>query len=434
MNSQPPAYLANRPGRGIAQQAATGVASSQPARISIAGNRFTLVDSLGNARPVNFQLQDPNTGQMRVVQADSLDVVIIGANPAQSKVFFEGTFDPNSGENAPPTCFSDNGQAPSAQAQRPQAASCAMCPNNAWGSRVNAQTNGQSKLCADKKKLAVRLAPYFNDDTIYQLQIPPASLKHMAVYMNYVGSQDYGGRRVDVCDLITRISFESQGVLKFDTAGWYDDAFAGQIEADITGKADKIAWVTGINDVPRTAAIATPQQVPQLQAPAQQPSPVSIGAGMQQGLNVLAQLPLPVQQTLQNGPAQGHIGAVQQPQYAQPQPAQQGYAPVQPPQNYSQPQTTYQPQQPPAAPKTRRPRAGKGGVTEQPQTVPSSVAQPQPVPVQQPSPAPVVQVGAPAFLQPQSVQQPAATQFGMQQNPQLTSDDVAAKIAAAMAM
>lgn len=411
MNTQLPAYIANRQGRGIAQQAAAGIMSSQPARISIAGNRFTRIDSAGQSMPMLMQYPDPRTGQLVSVPAHELRIIVVGANPHASKIYFEGTYDASSGDNLPPTCWSDNGVAPSAQveAAKVQSTTCALCPHNAFGtSRINGQLGGKGKACADKKKTAVRLAPEWGDDTIYQLQIPPASLKDLAAYMKDTAQQDFGGRPADTCDVITVVSFEQGqvGKLNFTWGGFYDDAFAASIDNDLNTKADKIAWVTGINDVPRTAGLH-PSQI----AAPQQPAPLQV-------THQPAPAPVYVQPHIPMGPASAA-------------PAQPVYAPVQPQQQYPAPQ----PQQPVQPPRQRRPRAGKGGVgQEQPAAVVAHMpqAQPQPVmvqPVQQP-------VGAPAFLQSQPVQQPVAqptTNFGMQAQPQLTSDDVAAKIAAAMA-
>lgn len=399
MNQQLPAYMQNRaaPGRAIGAQASQGIASSQPARISIAGNRFTLIDSAGNSRPVLSQYLDPRTNQPVTVQAGELRFIVVGANPGPSKLFFEGAYDPNV-DGISPTCFSDNGTAPSTQASKPQAATCALCPHNAWGTRV---VNGQAtkgKACSDKKKLAVRLAPEYQDDIIYQLQVPPASLKDMSAYMQYICNQDFGGRKADVSDVITSISFEQGevGKLNFTTVGFYDDATYNQIETILNTQADKIAFITGTTDQPRVAALPAPQQQP-MQIAAPQFAQAMYTPGPIQAT------PVPPQ-------------SLAQPVYA---PQQQQYAP--------------QNQQPPAPVKTRKPRAGRA-VPEQPSNVAQTTAQPQQTlaPTHGNTPA-----AAPAFLQQQPAPNvvpahPPSQQFGMVQNAPDVSQEVADKIKAAM--
>lgn len=403
MNQQLPAYILNRaaPGRAIGAQASQGIASSQPARISIAGNRFTLIDSAGNSRPVMSQFLDPRTNQPVTVQAGELRFIVVGANPGPSKLFFEGAYDPNA-DGISPTCFSDNGTAPSTQASKPQSATCALCPHNAWGTRV---VNGQAtkgKACSDKKKLAVRLAPEYQDDIIYQLQVPPASLKDMSAYMQYICNQDFGGRKADVSDVITSISFEQGevGKLNFTTVGFYDDATYNQIETILNTQADKIAFITGTTDQPRVAALPALQSPP-LQI-TQQPAVVTTSPTFPATQVVYAPQP------------------VAQPVYG---PAPQQYAP--------------QNQQPQEPVKTRKPRAGKGVVgTEQqaPVATVAPVVQPQAVPLTVPTAQPS---GAPAFLQQQPAPNvvpahPPSQQFGMVQNAPDVSQEIAAKIKAAM--
>lgn len=397
MSQQLPAYMMNRAptaARGIGQQAAAGVASSQPAHISIAGNVFTRVDSAGNKMPILVQFQN-QMGQLQTINAPTIRVIVIGANPNQSKVFYEGAYDPNSSD--PPACFSDNGVGPSAQASKPQSASCSLCPHNAWGSRINQQTGGQGKACSDKKKLAVRLAPEYQDDTIYQLQIPPASLKAMSAYMHWTGQQDFGGRKADVSDLITEIGFEQGkvGTLTFNPGGFYDDQTYNWIEQALASQADKIAWVTGVNDQPRQAALQGPQ-----------------------GAAVMS--PAPVAQQIAYQPPAGTTPMLTPPQPGQPmQPVAQ---PVQ-----------AQPVAQAPAPKTRRTRAPR----QEQQTPPAGPAFAQAQPVTTPVAVPVGTPTGPAapmssppvFLQPASQPQ---TNFGMQANPPAPSDDIAAKIEAAM--
>ena len=140
--NQLPAHLQHRQNRNLAAQAVGGISAGSPAHISIAGNRFTLVDEAGNQKPV---------------QTLYLDVCVIDANAAVSKIYFDPRtpFEPGGDNSNPPICWSDNGVGASAQASQPQNASCQLCPQNAWGSATSKATGKPVKACNDVKKVAV---------------------------------------------------------------------------------------------------------------------------------------------------------------------------------------------------------------------------------------------------------------------------------------
>lgn len=258
--NQLPAHLQHRQRRDLADAAIGGISSGQGPHISIAGNRFTLVDAAGNQRPI------PTL---------HLDVCIIDANPVVSKIFYDPSkrFDPSGGENSPPLCFSDNGQGASAQAQAPQNTSCQLCPWNAWGSSTSQMTGKQTKACNDAKKLAV-VVPGMGAMP-FLLRVPPATLKNLAQYTNTMK-----GHGVDLPDALTRLEFESQGILKFTPVGYVDEQTARDSEAIweakgtdvLLGKLDR-PWL-GQNDAQKleyaqrqAAPLPPPQPAPQV-APA----------------------------------------------------------------------------------------------------------------------------------------------------------------------
>lgn len=459
MSGQMPARMMNRQANRpmVGQELGQGINSSQPPRISIAGNRFTLIDSAGNTRPVTSQYIDQRTGQPVVVQATELDIIVVGTNPGISKVFFTGAFDPTGDANQPPTCFSDNGLAPSTQAATPQSPTCAACPNNAWGSRVNQQTGQQSKACNDKKKIAVMLA-YDPSDMVYQLQIPPASLKAVKALTDWLAQQDFGGQKADVTDIITRVSFASQGVLKFEAAGFYDDATYAKVEHLLQTGQDKIDAMTGRNDVPRTAgAIAAPVQ-PQPQI-AHQPTPQFAPPFVQPAAQYVApNMPAPAAQVSPVHPS--NIAPNNNPvQFQQPHPQQ--FAPQPSVGHMVNPAGMQQapaanPQAPPQPRRRRgRPANGENAMpSQQAPQQPGTGYTPGPVqaqPFQQVAPTPLAQaspqqsvqsppvaapVATPAFLQPQPVQhvavpvQPQQT-FGLVQTPAAPDPGLSAQLAAA---
>jgi hypothetical protein len=222
-----PVHLQNRARRDLVGAALGGLNTGSPPHISIAGNRFTLVDDAGNEKPV---------------QTLYLDVCVIDANAAVSKIFFDPRvpFEPGGDNSNPPICFSDNGIGASAQASQPQNTSCQLCPQNAWGSSTSKATGKPTKACNDVKKLAV-LVPGM--EMVFLLRIPPASLKHLAKY-----TQTLAGHGVDLPDAITRLEFESQGILKFTPMGYVDEATAAVTDKVIAAKGTDI--LIGRNDRP----------------------------------------------------------------------------------------------------------------------------------------------------------------------------------------
>ena len=132
-------------------------------RLSIRDSRFHIVS------------QD----KIETLDETSLDVIIVGANPALAKQYYEGEFSPDK-ESYTPDCYSLDGVTPSINSASLQSDVCALCPQNSWGSRVTPQGH-KVKACSDIKRLAVIFAdkPY---EEIYLLQVTPSSLKSLNAY------------------------------------------------------------------------------------------------------------------------------------------------------------------------------------------------------------------------------------------------------------
>lgn len=226
-----PAYLLKRQSRATTEDLVSGIASSVPAHLSITDNRFTLVDASGNEKPV---------------QTFHLDICVIGSNDKVSRVFYDPAqkFNPK-GDNAPPLCWSDNGVGPSRQSSTPQAPTCAVCPHREWGSAVSQMTGRGIPACQSGKKVAF-IVPGDADDIVYMLKVPPASLKNLQKYVKTLAANAIGGRPAEPPDVITRLEFESQGVLKFspmslvdeDTFNRSEQVYATDVIAQVTGRDD----------------------------------------------------------------------------------------------------------------------------------------------------------------------------------------------------
>lgn len=98
-----------------------------------------------------------------------LDVIIVGALPQVSRVFYKEKYDPNK-EATMPNCWSNLGDAPEKQATDPQHSNCASCPMNVKGSGENG-----GKACRYQRRISVLVAGDPSGD-IYQFNIPAKSL------------------------------------------------------------------------------------------------------------------------------------------------------------------------------------------------------------------------------------------------------------------
>jgi hypothetical protein len=136
---------------------------------------------------------------------NSIEVVLIKASPAISKIFYkQGYVD---GSNAAPDCWSANGQTPDASVQNKVSPTCAACPMNAWGSRVT-EAGKQGKACSDSRRVAITPVADIDNDLFggpMLLRVPAASLKDLKGYGDTLNSYQYPYYAV-----ATRVSFDPQ--------------------------------------------------------------------------------------------------------------------------------------------------------------------------------------------------------------------------------
>lgn len=132
--------------------------------------------SSGGERTVLMH-RNPDGSVSKNQAAQVIEVLIIKASESISKVYYSGGF--VEGENAKPTCFSNDGIKPDASSEVPQAASCAACRNNQWGSRIT-DSGSKGKACSDSRRLAVCTPDNPTDPML--LRVPAASLKNLAQY------------------------------------------------------------------------------------------------------------------------------------------------------------------------------------------------------------------------------------------------------------
>lgn len=278
--SQLPSHLQQYQPRDIGATLAANLGASMPAHVSIASNRFTLVDAANNEIPV--PTFDPKLGPY-------LDACIVDVNDVMSRIYFSGQYD-SQAEGMRPDCFSDNGIGPSVSASSPQAPTCAACPRSEW-TKINANGN-KVPWCTQKQKVAL-LIPGF--DVLFLLAVPPNSHGPMREYVNHCK-----GNGVNIANLITRISFISQGTLQFQPLSYIDVAAAELRERAYAEK--RTDALVGRTDTPRPVSqIAVPIQP--AQPTTQQGGSFGVAspqAAVQWQPAAQTQAPSPTQQFVQN--------------------------------------------------------------------------------------------------------------------------------------
>ena len=131
-------------------------------------------------------------------------VLTIGGNPMKGNkvemivlhsVFenqmYANKYDANNPQ--PPICYAlgetDDELAPHADSAKPQATSCAVCPNNDWGSDPG---GGRGKACKNTRRLGIIAAPDAKDAVnvakaeVAMAKLPVTSVKNWATYANQV--------------------------------------------------------------------------------------------------------------------------------------------------------------------------------------------------------------------------------------------------------
>lgn len=248
-----PAHIAARiAARGgkrsdITSAVATGGASYP--RISIKASRFRLVEDA-----------------VETMVGINMDVVIVGANPKVSKIYYEGAF--TGADNVRPTCFSDDGITPDPSGTTVQAPNCAECPNNILGSKVN-PSGAKSKKCGDQRHLAV--VPAADPNKVYGIAVTVTAMKGLREYFKDL--ENYGLIPEEV---ITTLGFDDQAdypklTFKQKEGGFVPEAALPMIEKIIA--SDEVKVVTRQKSVGANQ-LAAPQQsaaLPAAQPPAYQP-------------------------------------------------------------------------------------------------------------------------------------------------------------------
>ena len=158
-------------------------------RISIRGGVFRMM--------VNGEEITKNEGR-------AMNIVIVNGGRKIARQFYAGKY--IAGESSAPDCWSNDGDAPDASVEEPQAKTCEGCPQNIKGS-----VQGDSRSCTFKQRLAVLLADDIDGD-VFQLVLPAKSIfgrgdldkMPFQQYAKYVGAQ---GKSINT--LVTEVRLDS---------------------------------------------------------------------------------------------------------------------------------------------------------------------------------------------------------------------------------
>lgn len=223
-NAALPAYL-----KGAAADTANALAAHHTESfpvLSIKGKTWTVVK--GGERNIIMNPKDPDS------PATYIEAVIVKASPVKNKVWYAGSY-VEGAEPGKPDCYSVDGEKPAADAEKPQAKSCAACPKNQWGSKVSTDgTNSKGKACSDTIRLAVAPVSALNDPML--LRIPPASIKAAGEYGKLLAK-----RGVPLGAVITKLKFNPDAPtpqVMFDPVGFLSEAQFAEVSE--TAESDTV--------------------------------------------------------------------------------------------------------------------------------------------------------------------------------------------------
>ena len=241
-----------------------------PAHITALGDQMISADDLiasGGGFPVVsikgkvFHIARGDTKEMVTREdgspASAIEVVILRANPGLSKTYYAQGYEEGAADK--PTCYSNDGITPGADAQEKQSVKCATCPHNQWGSRITEQST-KAKACADVKRMAVAPIGQLNDPML--LRVPAASLKALTEYGDKLKK-----RGVKYPSVSTKISFDysvAYPALTFTPLSFITEAMAKQVQ-EIMG-SDIVNQIIGGARVDAPAPVAA-AQVPEAVTP-----------------------------------------------------------------------------------------------------------------------------------------------------------------------
>ena len=147
-------------------------------------------------------------GSKEVAQNEdrSMQMIIVKSAPGYARTYYEGAY--KEGVTVNPSCWSDDGNAPSENCETPQSKLCANCPQNVKGSGASG-----GRACRYSARLAVVLEGDPKGD-VYGLTIPATSIfgsvesekyNSLPKYVKKLATYGY-----DVVKVVTEFKFDTK--------------------------------------------------------------------------------------------------------------------------------------------------------------------------------------------------------------------------------
>lgn len=184
----------------------------------------------------------------------SLRVLLLKANPAISKNFYEGGYVEGSSDE--PDCWSSTGIKPDASVQNPVSPGCANCPKNVFGSRIT-ENGKKAKACSDVRRVVVLPEGDLPNERYggpLLLRVPAASLSELSAYGKVMKDKGFPYNTV-----VTRISFDPDTAyprLRFNAVRPLTEAEIVEVE----GLLDDSTFTNKVESILTTALELVPVQ------------------------------------------------------------------------------------------------------------------------------------------------------------------------------
>ena len=183
--------------------------------VAVSGNRelSDLAKTLASSTTSRRIQTNTNGTFKRIVNGEQIgnavrgeiNVIIVGALPKVSRIYYKEKFDPNK-EATLPNCWSNLGDKPEAAAADQQHSNCADCPQNIKGSGENG-----SKACRYQRRISVLVVGDSSGD-VYQFNVPAKSLfgkgtGNVHPFESYIKFLIANGESPD--NVVTNVSFDA---------------------------------------------------------------------------------------------------------------------------------------------------------------------------------------------------------------------------------
>jgi hypothetical protein len=208
-----------------------------------------------------------NGEQIGTAIRGEINLIIVGALPQVSRVYYEAAYDPNA-EPTIPDCWSNLGDTPEEGTPNKQHDNCMDCPMNIKGSGQNG-----SKACRYQRRIAVLLEGD-NSGDVYQFNVPAKSLFGKGVgnvhpfegYVKYLVANGYSPDTV-VTNVQYDLEADSMELLFTPVRGVTDDEYDLITKAQAKPETDRYTRITvaqadGVTKAPKAKTEEQPKPTP----------------------------------------------------------------------------------------------------------------------------------------------------------------------------